>query len=224
MAKSTRERLLEVADDLFYRDGFHAVGLDRLLDEVGVTKTTFYNHFESKDALILAVLTERDHWWREEFIKMLRARAGDDARKQLECVMDVVADLFNSREFTGCIFVNVSAEIPLPHDPVHMAASEHKSLMELILRDLALRAGATDAVAMAEQLAMLMEGAYVTHQVTRNPRTGEIAKRTASMLLERYLTSTTPSASPSREHGLKATKTTAARASPRGAAMENNAS
>ncbi len=187
MPKSTRERLIEVADDLFYRDGFHAVGLDRLLDDVGVTKTTFYNHFESKDALILAVLNERDRWWRDEFMAMLRKHGGDEPRGQLEAIVDVLETLFTSNRFNGCIFVNVSAEFPIPHDPVHVAASEHKGLMELILRDLALRAGATDAVALAEQLAMLMEGAFVTHQVTRNPRASEIAGRTANMLIERYL-------------------------------------
>ncbi len=187
MAKSTRERLIGAADDLFYRDGFHAVGLDRLLDEVGVTKTTFYNHFESKDALILAVLNDRDRWWREEFMKMLRKRGGDEPRGQIAAIVDVLQDLFASNQFNGCIFVNVSAEFPLPHDPGHKAASEHKGLMEMILRDLALRAGATDAVAMSEQLAMLMEGAFVTHQVTRNPRAADIARHTAALLIERYL-------------------------------------
>jgi AcrR family transcriptional regulator len=187
MAKSTRDRLIEVADDLFYRDGFHAVGLDRLLDDVGVTKTTFYNHFESKDALILAVLNERDRWWREEFMAMLRERGGDSPRGQLEAIVDVLETLLASDHFNGCIFVNVSAEFPLPHDPVHKAASEHKSLMETILRDLSLRAGATDPVALAEQLAMLMEGAFVTHQVTRNPRTADIARQTASLLIAHYV-------------------------------------
>jgi len=184
---STRERLLEIADDLFYRDGFHSVGLDRLLDLAGVTKTTFYNHFESKDALILAVLTERDRWWRETFCQMLQRHGGDEPRGQLAAIVDALHELFASSTFNGCIFINVSAEFPLPQDPVHQAARQHKQMMEMILRDLALRAGARDPIALAEQFAMLMEGAYVTHQVSRNPRTADIARRTARLLLEQHL-------------------------------------
>lgn len=187
MPTSTRQRLLEAADDLFYRDGFHAVGLDRVLEEAGVTKTTFYNHFESKEALILSLLQERDRWWREEFMRLLRERGGDDPRGQIHAIVDVLEHLFTSDTFNGCIFVSVSAEFPIPHDPVHQAAREHKGMMEMILRDLALRAGATDPVALSEQLAMLMEGAYVTFQVSRTPRTAEIARRTAELLITRYL-------------------------------------
>lgn len=190
MATSTRERLLAAADDLFYRDGFHAVGLDRVLADAGVTKTTFYNHFESKESLILALLQERDRWWREEFARLLREHGGEEPRGQIHAIVDVLQRLFASGTFNGCIFISVSAEFPLPHDPVHQAACEHKSMMEMILRDLALRAGASDPVALSEQLAMLMEGAYVTFQVSRTPRTAEIARRTAELLIARYLPQT----------------------------------
>lgn len=64
---STRQRLIDTAFELFGRSDFHAVGLDRILEEVGVSKQTFYNHFESKDDLILAVLDHRhqtqDKYW-----------------------------------------------------------------------------------------------------------------------------------------------------------------
>jgi AcrR family transcriptional regulator len=184
---STRERLVGAAGDLFYRDGFHAVGLDRLLDTVGVTKTTFYNHFESKEQLILEVLKHHDRWWRESFQQMLRDIGGDEPAGQLRAVPDALEALFRTDSFNGCIFVNVSVEFPLPHDPIHQAAMEHKHMMEMILRDLALRARARDPVALAEQLSMIMEGAYVTRQVTRNDRTAEIARRTADALFEQHL-------------------------------------
>lgn len=187
MAKSARDNLIQAASHLFYRDGFHAVGLDRILDEVKVTKTTFYNHFESKEALILAVLQYHDRWWRDEFSRLLRDRGGNDPAGQLRAVPVVLQGLLISDTFNGCIFVNVAAEFPLPHDPVHLAAMEHKRLMELILRDLALHAGASDPIALAEQLSMIMEGAYVTSQVTKNPRTAEIARRNAEMVFDHYL-------------------------------------
>jgi AcrR family transcriptional regulator len=187
MAASTKERLIQVGSDLFYRDGFHAVGLDNIIEAAGVTKTTFYNHFESKEALILAILEHHDRWWRDEFTAKLQKVGGDDPADQLHAVFDVLKDMLSSETFNGCIFVNVSAEFPIPHDPVHKAAAEHKRLMEMILRDLALRAGSSDPVALAEQLSVIMEGAYVTRQVTRNQRTTEIARKLGDVLFDRYL-------------------------------------
>src|SRR5262249_1909870 len=132
----TRERLIESAQDLFYREGFHAVGLDRLLAEVGVTKTTFYNHFTSKEDLILEVLRTRDRWWRNTFARRLAERAGDEPGAQLRAVFDVLDEFINSDTFNGCMFVNVAVEFPLPHTPAHRAAAEHKELMGALLRDL----------------------------------------------------------------------------------------
>ena len=187
MAQDTRGRLLEVAQDLFYREGFHAVGLDRILADVGVTKTTFYNHFESKDDLILGVLRERDQWWRKTFAERLRTRAGDDPAAQLRAVFDVLDEFIAADEFNGCFFVNAAVEFPRQHTPTHRAAAEHKDLMGAILRDLALRAGARDPVALAEELALLMEGSYVTRQVTGNRGAATIGRRAAETLLDRQL-------------------------------------
>ena len=187
MSKSARDRLVEAAGHIFYRDGFHTVGLDRILDEVGVTKTTFYNHFESKEGLILEVLNTHDRWWRDEFRRLLRKHGGDDPGDQLRAVPDVLQEMFSSDEFNGCIFVNVAAEFPIQHDPVHQAARAHKHEMELILRDVALQARATDPVALAQQLSMIMEGAYVTRQVSQRPDTAEIARRLVAMIVERHV-------------------------------------
>jgi len=187
MPPDTRDRLLEVAQDLFYREGFHAVGLDRVLADVGVTKTTFYNHFESKDDLILSVLRARDQWWRKTFGERLRARAGDDPASQLRAVFDVLDEFIAADEFNGCFFVNAAVEFPLPHSPTHRAAAEHKDLMGALLRDLALRAGARDPVALAEELSLLMEGSYVTRQVTGNRAAATIGRRAATALLDRQL-------------------------------------
>jgi len=184
---STRERLLAVAEKVFYREGFHAVGLDRILAEVGLTKTTFYNPFESKDALIVAVLAARDVWWRSTFGARLRERAGDDPAAQLRAVFDVLDEFTAAEHFNGCLFVNVSVEFPAPHTPAHRAAAEHKSLMDLLLRDLALRAGAHDPIALAEEIALLMEGSHVTRQVTGNREAAAIGRRAAAILIDAQL-------------------------------------
>jgi AcrR family transcriptional regulator len=187
MPARPRDRLLQTAEDLFYREGFHTVGLDRILAEVGVTKTTFYNHFPSKQALVLEVLRGRDEWWRKIFARRLRERAGDDPAAQLHAVFDVLDEFIARDEFNGCIFVNVSVEFPRAESPAHRAAAEHKELMGALLRDLALRAGAHDPIALAEELSLLMEGSYVTRQVSGNRGAATIGRRAARVLIERHL-------------------------------------
>lgn len=183
----TRDRLIATAQDLFYREGFQAVGLDQVFAEVGVTKTTFYNHFTSKEDLILAVLRERDRWWRETFASRLRERAGDDPAAQLRAVFDALDEFVAADEFNGCLFINVAVEFPRPHTLAHRAAAEHKELMSAILRDLALRAGAADPIGLAQAIAMLMEGSYVTRHVTGERSAAAIAKRAAAVLIDRQL-------------------------------------
>jgi AcrR family transcriptional regulator len=190
MATSTREKLIQTAHDLFYFEGFHMVGLDRIFEGVGVTKSTFYNHFESKDDLILAVLRWHDRWWQDTFRQMLRSHGGDTPRGQLLAIGDVLDDMFQGAcggEFNGCLFVNVAVEFPLPRDPAHRLAAEHKEAMEDILREIAGYAGAPEPKAMAQELALLMEGAYVTRQVSGSEAPAEVARRLIRMVVERHL-------------------------------------
>jgi AcrR family transcriptional regulator len=186
MAVSARERIIRTAHDLFYRVGFHAVGLDGILAEVGITKTTFYNHFKSKDDLVQEVLEMHDRWWQDTFREMLRKFGGDKPLDQLRAVPKVLEWMFGQREFNGCFFVNVAVQFPLPHDPAHEAAATHKRSMESIIRELAGYAGADDPTAFAQELSLLMEGAYVTRQVTGDPNTAKVAGRLVEMLIENH--------------------------------------
>lgn len=187
MPESSRERIIHAAHDLFYRLGFHAVGLDGILAEVGVTKTTFYNHFESKEALITEVLRWHDRWWRDTFRERLKSLGGDTAHGQLLAIFDVIAELVRCEEYNGCFFVNVAVQFPLPHDPAHQAAIQHKRSMQEIVRELAAYAGADDPDALAAELSLLMEGAYVAQQIDRDPQKLVVARNLAALLIERRL-------------------------------------
>ncbi len=187
MPESSRERIIQIAHDMFYRMGFHAVGLDGILAEVGVTKTTFYNHFQSKEDLIADVLRWHDRWWRDTFRDRLRQRGGDSARGQLVAIFDVIEELVGCAEYNGCFFVNVAVQFPLPHDPAHQAAADHKRSMREIVRELAAYAGAADADALACEISLLMEGAYVTQQIVRDPPMMHVARRLAELAIESRL-------------------------------------
>jgi AcrR family transcriptional regulator len=179
MATSTRQRLVEAALQRFYRDGFRNVGIDQILADVGISKTAFYKHFASKDDLMLAVLEMKNLWLQELLREVACRRNGVAPAEQLRGLFEVVEQIIASEEYQGCLFINVAMEFPLHHEPAHQAAAEHKKAIEAIVRELAAQAGVDDPDAMAEELCLIMEGAYVTRQVTGDPETIEIARRVA---------------------------------------------
>lgn len=187
MPASTRDRIIHTAHDLFYARGFHAVGLDAILADVGVTKTTFYNHFQTKEDLVRAVLEWHDRWWQDEFRDLVRKVGGDKPRDQLLAVADALEETLKHKEFNGCFFVNVAVQFPQPHDPAHLAAARHKQDMESIIRELAGYAGAAEPKALAEEISLVMEGAYVTRQVTGNAATSAVARRLVQQIIARHL-------------------------------------
>ncbi len=183
MKTPTRQRLVEAAIRRFYRDGFRSVGIDQIVADVGISKTAFYKHFESKEDLVLEALEMQGRWLLETFRTMACERGGPTAIGQLRALLDVVKTITDSDEFQGCIFVNVSMEFPLPHEPAHVAASQNKRAIEDIVHAIAVDAGASDPRALAQELCLIMEGAYVTRQVTGNKQTIEIARRIADLTI-----------------------------------------
>jgi AcrR family transcriptional regulator len=187
MPSSTRERLTEAAVKRFYRDGFRNVGLDQILADVGISKTAFYKHFESKDDLMLAVLEAKNVWLQELLRTTILDRDDSAPADRLRRLFDVVEQFIDSDDFQGCIFVNVTMEFPLPHEPAHRAAAEHKRAIEAIVRELAEQAGAANPAALAQELCLVMEGAYVTRQVTGDRQTVAIARRVADQVIAAHL-------------------------------------
>jgi len=187
LPSDTRQRLVDTAMKRFYRDGFRNVGLDQILADVGISKTAFYKHFECKEDLMLAVLEHQNRWLQETFRQMMRQRGGDSPAGQLRALFDVVETIIESDDYQGCIFVNVSMEFPLPHEPAHVAAQRSKAGIEEIVRAVAAEAGAADSRALAQELCLIMEGAYVTRHVSGNPETIAIARRLAAQVIEAHL-------------------------------------
>src|SRR6187431_1810281 len=163
--RNARERIVLTAIDLFYSHGFNAVGLDRILDTVGTTKTTFYKHFASKDELVVVAVRERDAWERAAWARAVQQLAGDDPRGQLLAMFDVLDVWFNDPAFRGCMFMNAATEFPNPNDPVHQAAAEHKRAARDTVAAIAQRGGASDPGAFADAYTLVFEGTLVLRQV-----------------------------------------------------------
>lgn len=187
LPSTTRDRLTEAAAKRFYRDGFRNVGLDQILTEVGISKTAFYKHFDSKEDLVLAVLKARDQWLRATLQTAVDQRSSASPVEQLRALFDVVEQIIAMDEFQGCIFVNVVMEFPRAHEPEHIAAAQHKEAIEGFVHKLAVKAGAENPHQLARALCLIMEGAYVTRQVTRDARSGEVARQVADLVIAAHV-------------------------------------
>ncbi len=185
--RNARERLLDTAIELFYRNGFNAVGVDRILAVAGVAKTTFYKCFTGKDDLIIEAVRRRDEWEDQAWQRAVRELAGDDPRDQLVGFFDVLDLWFNDPDFGGCIFINTAAEFPNPHDPVHEAAAAHKRRNRDAVRDLARRAGADDPETFADQYTMLLEGTLILRQVHGRNDAARVARLTVERLIDEHI-------------------------------------
>jgi len=154
-----RERILKTAGDLFYREGVRAVGVDLIVEESGVAKTSLYRHFPSKDDLIAAfVERENDEYWAtwEE----VASRHPGDAMGELEAQLAAIARHIVEPGYRGCPFLNVANEFPERAHPARVAASKNKPELHRRLRALAERIGAPDPPGLADQLVLLVDGAY----------------------------------------------------------------
>ncbi len=168
---------------MFYRDGYRTVGIDTLLTEADLAKMTLYNHFSSKDDLIIAVIKKRS----EEVLAGLAEavkKAGRSPESRLLAVFDWLKILFARADFNGCAFIRALSEFPEPTHRVHQAAWSHKQSVRKMLLRLASEAGAKDAAALADSLRLLIDGALVAAHATGSTKPARVARGAAATLLK----------------------------------------
>jgi len=155
MPASPRERLLTKASELFYQDGIHAVGVDRLVAEAGVTRATFYRHFPSKDDLVAEYLRTADHALRR---LVDQAEATSPREAAVLAVLDLVGRRVSYAGFRGCEFINAAAEYPDPTHPVRVAVADHRTWFRQRMEALSRAAGHADPGYAASLLVLLHDG------------------------------------------------------------------
>jgi AcrR family transcriptional regulator len=180
-ASEARERLLATAGDIFYREGIHAVGVDRLVSEAGVTRATFYRHFPSKDDLVRAYLEREDAALREMFAAA--APLGGSPAEMLELVLQGIAADVTEHHTRGCPFINAAAEFPDADHPVRIAVRAHRDWFELTLVDVLRAADDPEPQATGHSLVLLRDaalvGAYLDGPDVVVPSFVETARRVA---------------------------------------------
>ncbi|MFD4248895.1 TetR/AcrR family transcriptional regulator [Amycolatopsis thermoflava] len=152
-----RSRLLGTASRLFYAEGLHSVGIDRIVAEAKVTRATLYRHFPSKDDLVVAYLTGADELIRAQ-IDTVR-QAGHSPADTVRAVAETIAEGIRSDGFRGCAFLNAAAEYPAPDHPVHRAVLTHRQWFLNTITELMADAGETEPEPHARHFVMLRDGA-----------------------------------------------------------------
>jgi AcrR family transcriptional regulator len=181
-AGSPRERLLQVADSLFYAEGVHVVGIERILNEAGVAKASLYHHFGGKDGLVRAYLEEHFELRRRQIEQVLAAHS--TPKERLLGLFAAIEDALGDPRFRGCRFVNASAEAR-PGESVEIVTEEYRQYLRRLFTDLARGAGATDPKQLGRQLALLYDGAAVAARLDKDrSRAGEAARSAAGVLVD----------------------------------------
>lgn len=181
---SARERLLQAANQLFYDEGVHTVGIDRVIEQAGVAKASLYNTFGSKEALIRAYLEARHASTAAHITERISRYA--TPRERLLAVFEAQGELFASPGFRGCAFVGAAAEAR-PGDQVEQAADVYRAWVRQLFTDLAEQAGVPHPAALARQLHLLYDGGGLSARMDHDPSAAQASRAAAETLLDAAL-------------------------------------
>jgi AcrR family transcriptional regulator len=178
-----RRRVLDTACDLFYRHGVRAVGVDRVIEEAGVAKATFYRHYAGKDDLVRAYVERAHDVVTSWFIEEVDAR-GATPRARLLAVFDAAESLFAAPVYQGCALVNAVGEMgPALPDLLPLARRMKQPLHDHVVA-LATAAGVAAPAVLADQWMLLLDGAFVAAHHAEDPSPARTARAVAEALLD----------------------------------------
>jgi AcrR family transcriptional regulator len=156
-----RQRILDTASTLFYERGVRAVGVDLVVSESGVAKTSLYRHFRTKDDLIVAFLEREDVEFWAQWDEVAARHAGEPA-DEIEAHMRWIGKRLGRANYRGCPQINVAAEFAEADHPARAVAKRHMQAMRKRLAELARQLGAARPNDLAAQLGLLVNGAFVS--------------------------------------------------------------
>ncbi|THH36065.1 TetR/AcrR family transcriptional regulator [Aliishimia ponticola] len=174
-AANPKDRVLNAATELFCHHGFAATGVDTIASRAGTAKSTLYAHFKSKEKLIDAVLEREGKAWRDWFFGRLGKIKGTPKDK-LCAVFDILAEWFSDPEFYGCPFINAIGEATSENETLRNAAKVHKSHVNLWIQAQAMELGMERPDDLVREMTVLVDGAIVAAQVSRDSDFAQVAK------------------------------------------------
>jgi len=176
------DRLLSTASALFYREGIHAVGIQRVIEEAGVARASLYAHYKSKDDLVAAYLRQRSATIRTTIDAELAAIA--EPTQRILHLFDRNVALVDSGDFRGCPFQNAQSELSCPTHPARAVLADHKAWMHALFTRLVLTAGIQKTEPLAGALLALLTGASALAHAEQSVEAVHDARWAAAQLLE----------------------------------------
>ena len=178
-----RERTLLTAYELFRSHGVTAVGVDRIVADAGVAKTTLYRHFRSKEDLVLAVLDRHEQVWTHGWLERVGLDASQTARARLLAIFDAFDEWVHEATFRGCLFTNVSVEARGASGQLGATASDRLRDIRQFIASVAAEVGVADPAELATRIQMLLLGAII-QALNGNVGAARSAREVAKLLLE----------------------------------------
>jgi AcrR family transcriptional regulator len=182
--EKVREKILSAADELYYRKGYAAVGMDELRTAAGVSLRRLYGEFPSKSDIVKGVLAGRHELWERGLSAHVDA-AGPVVRDQLTAVFAYLQNWFCADDFRGCAFINAFGELGGTDPEVAEIVREHKKSFQRYMARLVTERGGTELL--AAQLALLAEGAQSTAAISGDPAAADQALAAAEVLIDASL-------------------------------------
>jgi AcrR family transcriptional regulator len=181
---SVRERLLVAANELFYEEGVHTVGIDRVLQRAGVAKASLYGTFGSKEGLVRAYLERRALARRERI--SARIAQYETPRDRILSIFDLLAETAAEANFRGCAFISACAEGPRGPTPSKEVAAEQRAWVRSLFTQLARDLGVLDPARVGRQLAVLYDGGLIGARMDSDPGVVRDARAIAECLLDTH--------------------------------------
>ena len=178
-----RQRIVQTAERLFYAEGVRSVGIDRIIAESEVAKMTLYNHFESKDDLILSVLQYREEKFDDMFRRWMQ-RHQKKGMDRLEAFFAALKQWFKSPGFRGCAFINATAELADPQHGGAQFSAQHKQRFGQLLKEIITDTAGAKAASVAPAVYLLVEGAIVTAVMQQSAKPADVARDAALALVK----------------------------------------
>jgi AcrR family transcriptional regulator len=178
---NTEEKILATAAELFYANGLRGVGIDQVIAESGVAKSTLYVHFRTKDELVARYLRRTDDSWMAQ-LQAAAQRAGDDAAAQLVGLFDALLDAFDRHGFFGCPFVSAAVETGLGSE-ARAITVQHTQRRQAWLTERSAAAGAEDPGSLARHIGLLIDGALASGRLLQDRAVVDEAKAAARLLV-----------------------------------------
>jgi AcrR family transcriptional regulator len=163
-SQDLRERILATASALFYKRGVRAVGVDLVIEEAEVAKTSLYRYFPTKDALVVAFLEREDIDFWSAWDNVGTQHANDPVG-ELHAHMGWIGERLSRSNYRGCPQINVAAEFADADHPARQVARSHMLALRKRLALLAHRLNVARPDELAAQLAILVNGAFVSSEL-----------------------------------------------------------